>query len=143
MVESPRYLSLGDVLALHRVMMERMGGQAAPVRDEGLLESALLRPQTAAYYENADLLRQAALLAVGIAQAQTFIDGNKRTAFAALYAFLRVNGCTYQGEELELAYQIEALATRTDSLEAVTIRLEDWLRERVHDARLPRARDTR
>src|SRR6184192_4157465 len=86
------WLSLADVLALHAEVMQRTGSRPAPLREEGLLESAVLRPQTAAYYDEADLVRQAALLATGIAQAQAFIDGNERTALAALETFLLLNG---------------------------------------------------
>jgi death on curing protein len=85
----------------------------------------------AAYYEDADLVRQAALLAVGVAQAQAFLDGNKRTAFAVLDVFLRINGVRYNGGPIELAQQLEALAERNDSLDAATSRFEDWLRETV------------
>lgn len=81
--EETRYLSLADVIAIHQFVMERLGSSPAPLRDEGALESAIVRPQMAAYYEGADFVRQCALLAIGISQAQSFVDGNKRTAFAA------------------------------------------------------------
>ena len=125
------WLSLADVLALHAEVMQRMGARPAPLREEGLLESAILRPQMAAYYDEADLVRQAALLATGIAQAQAFIDGNKRTALAAMETFLRVNGHRCRADSLDLAHQIEALATRTDSLAAATARFEAWLRTHI------------
>ena len=111
--------------------MEGMGSYPAPLRDEGALESAVLKPQTAAYYESADLVRQAALLAVGISQAQAFVDGNKRTAFIAALVFLRRNGHPFQGDRLEFAKQLEAVAERTDTLEAATARFEAWLRQHV------------
>src|SRR3954447_6424072 len=123
-----RYLGLEDVKALHAEMMRDTGYVPAPLRAEGLLESAINRPQTATYYEDADLIRQAALLAAGIAENQPFLDGNKRTAYIALTVFLRVNGSPFGGDRMELAAQIEALGTRTDSLEAATERLEVCLR---------------
>jgi death on curing protein len=129
--EQTEWLSLADVLALHAELMQRMGARPAPLRDEGLLESAVLRPQMAAYYDEADLIRQAALLATGIAQARAFIDGNKRTALAAMETFLRVNGHRCHADSLELAQQIEALATRTGSLAAATERFEGWLRKNI------------
>ncbi len=131
MAEDARYLGVADVIALHQAIMERMGSPVAPLRDEGLLESALMRPQAAAFYERADLVRQAALLTAGISQAQAFVDGNKRVAFAAVYAFLYENGLAYAGESLEVARAIEGLATRTESLQAATARFEQWLRERI------------
>jgi death on curing protein len=132
--ESLRHLSLDEVRALHSEIMERSGLVPAPLRDVGLLDSAIQRPQTAAYYEGADVFRQAALLAVGIAQAQAFIDGNKRTAYAALDVFLRLNGRGFIGDPIALAQQLEDVATRTDSLDAATRRFETWLREHTEDA---------
>jgi len=64
-------------------------GGLQEIRDAGLLESALYRPQTGYY---ADLIEQAAALWESLAQNHPFIDGNKRTAFAATYTFLAING---------------------------------------------------
>jgi death-on-curing protein len=58
-------------------------------RGSGLLESALFRPQTGYY---ADLIEEAAALWESLSQNQPFPDGNKRTAFAATYTFLAING---------------------------------------------------
>jgi death-on-curing protein len=110
--------------------MEQTGQPATPLRDTGLLESALMRPQMAAFYEQADLIRQATLLAVGIPQAQAFLDGNKRAAFAALIVFLRLNGLKYSGDPMALARQLEAVASREDDLDSAA-RFEAWLRERI------------
>jgi death-on-curing protein len=126
-----QYLGLADTIALHAAVMERTGYAPTPLRDEGALDSALQRPQAAAYYEDADLLRQAALLAIGISQAQAFLDGNKRTAYATFDVFLRLNGIAFNGEPIALAEQLEEVASRTDSLEAATARFEAWLREHV------------
>jgi len=123
-----QYLSLADVVALHAVTMERTGFALAPLRAEATLDSAIQRPRTAAYYEDADLIRQAALLAVGISQPQAFIDGNKRTAFGVLDVFLRLNGSQFSGEPVALAQQLEQVAERSDSLAAATDRFEAWLR---------------
>lgn len=125
------YLTLADALALHVAVMESTGVPAAPLRDEALLEAALMRPQMAAYYEQADLIRQSALLAVGVAQAQAFLDGNKRTAYACADAFLRLNGLAYAGDPIALGQQLEALAQREGGLEEATTRFEAWLRERI------------
>lgn len=130
----PRYLSVANVLALHQEVMERTGFAPAPLRDEGLLESALMRPRMAVHYEGADLIRQCALLAVGITQAQAFLDGNKRTAFACARVFLRVNGLRFTGVPLKLAEQLESLGAHGDSLEEATARFEAWLRARVTQA---------
>jgi death-on-curing protein len=126
-----RHLSLANVIGLHAFIMEKLGYDPAPLRDEGALESAVMRPRMAHYYEEADTVRQAALLAVGISQAQAFVDGNKRTTLISTEVFLETNGLDFTGDPLELAQQLEAVASRSDSLDAATDRFEEWLRERV------------
>lgn len=125
------YLSVADVISIHDEIVTLTGADYAPLRDEGLLESAIMRPRMAAHYESADIVRQAALLAIGISQAQAFVDGNKRTGYGATEVFLDLNGYEFTGEPLELAKQLEAVASRDDSLESATDRFEGWLRERV------------
>src|SRR3989337_1447056 len=73
---------------MHADQIERYGGSHG-IRDQGLLEAALFRPQTGYY---ADLIEEAAALWESLAQNHAFIDGNKRTAFAATYTFLAING---------------------------------------------------
>jgi death on curing protein len=82
------YLTLDDVLSIHRAQIERFGG-AHGVRDLGLLEAALMRPQTGYYHS---LIEQAAALWESLAMNHVFIDGNKRVAFASTQIFLRMNG---------------------------------------------------
>src|ERR1700688_676892 len=82
------YLTVAEVLAFHADLIERYGGSHG-VRDQGLLEAALYRPQTGYY---ADLIEEAAALWESLGQNHPFIDGNKRTAFAATYTFLAING---------------------------------------------------
>jgi death on curing protein len=82
------YLTLPELLAIHADQIARFGGKPG-IRDGGLLESALYRPQTGYY---AGLVEEAAALWESLAQNHAFIDGNKRTAFAATYAFLAING---------------------------------------------------
>ena len=130
------YLSLADTIAVHEYTMRRVGQAPALLRDEAALESAILRPRTAAHYEGVDLIRQAVLLAVGISQEQAFLDGNKRTAFQALDAFLILNGMTCHGDPLELAQWFEQIAERSFELEAATDDFEAWLRERVAPTRV-------
>jgi death-on-curing protein len=83
------YLTVVEVLTIHGDQIERYGG-AHGVRDAGLLEAALYRPQTGYY---ADLIEQAAALWESLAQNHPFFDGNKRTPFAVMYTFLVINGC--------------------------------------------------
>jgi death-on-curing protein len=126
------YLSVGDVIAIHEKAMRRSGAEPRPLRDVGLLESAVMRPQMARWYEGADLVRQAALLGVGISQAQAFLDGNKRTAYLAMNTFLRMNGLSYSGDRLDLARQFEQFAERSADAEAIDA-FEAWLRARVEE----------
>jgi death-on-curing protein len=83
-----RFLSLDEVLAIHERAIEEFGG-ASGVRDLGLLESALYRPQSG-YYE--DLVTMAAALFESLLMNHPFVDGNKRVAFFATDVFLRLNG---------------------------------------------------
>lgn len=82
------YPTLSETLELHTRLIERFGGKDG-VRDMGLLESALMRPQTG-YYKSLSL--QAAALLQSLTQNHSFIDGNKRVAFATSAIFLRMNG---------------------------------------------------
>lgn len=82
------YLTVVEVLAIHDDLISRYGGSRG-VRDMGLLEAALFRPQTGYY---ADLIEEAAALWESLGQNHPFIDGNKRVAFACAYTFLAING---------------------------------------------------
>lgn len=82
------YLTVVEVLAIHADQIERYGGTQG-VRDLGLLEAALFRPQTGYYV---DLIEEAAALWESLSQNHPFLDGNKRAAFAVTYTFLAING---------------------------------------------------
>lgn len=85
---SAQYLSLGDVLFIHREQLRLFGG-APGIRDLGLIEAALLRPQTG-YYDG--IIEEAAALWESLAMNHGFVDGNKRVAFASVDIFLELNG---------------------------------------------------
>ncbi len=82
------YIRVDDILAIYADQIERYGGGNG-IRDPGLLEAALFRPQTG-YYPT--LIDEAAALWESLSQNHPFVDGNKRTAFAATYVFLAING---------------------------------------------------
>jgi len=82
------YLTLEDVLDIHRELIRRWGGTQG-IRDPGLLEAALYRPQTG-YYPS--LVDEASALWESLSQHHAFLDGKKRIAFAATFVFLRING---------------------------------------------------
>lgn len=83
-----QFLSLDEVIEIHERLIERFGGTAG-LRDKGLLQSALFRPQTG-YYEN--LTEMAAALFESLISNHAFVDGNKRIAFFTCDVFLRLNG---------------------------------------------------
>lgn len=82
------YLTLDEVLFIHEEGIRAFGG-APGVRDLGLIESALYRPQTGYY---ADLIEEAAAIWESLSQNHPFVDGKKRVAFAAMHTFLIING---------------------------------------------------
>jgi death-on-curing protein len=118
------YLTLDDALYIHAEQLKLFGG-AEGVRDLGLIESALLRPQTGYY---SDLVEQAAALWESLAMNHGFIDGNKRVAFACTDIFLGLNGARLEAEPddvIDFIYR---------HLEAGTFRkpvLDEWLRRHV------------
>ena len=87
----PVWLCRAGVDAMHDMQLAEHGGSPG-TRDEGLLESALARPRNAYAYGEIDLCALAASYAFGVARNHPYIDGNKRTAFLATYAFLHANG---------------------------------------------------
>ena len=99
------YLTVAEVLAMHADQVERYGGSHG-VRDQGLLEAALYRPQTGYY---ADLIEEAAALWESLGQNHPFVDGNKPTAFAATYTFLAINGARLTADAQETCVFIVAL----------------------------------
>ena len=123
------YLGLEDVVAIHHETMQRLGDIPQPLTRHGECLGALNRPRSAAHYENADIVTQAARLTVGLVKAHPFVDGNKRTALRCLEIFLSLNGLEIQGDMLDLAQQLEQVAD--EDIDAGDAQLEAWLRERV------------
>ena len=125
------YLTVGEVLAIHEDQIDRYAG-ARGIRDVGQLESAVFRPQTG-YYE--DLVPEAAAFWESLSQNHPFVDGNKRTAFAAMYTFLSINGVVLTADS-ESAWQF--VSARYANADFRFGRLEAWLRSNTqvdHDAR--------
>jgi len=121
------YLSIVEVLAMHEDQIARYGG-AAGLRDPGQLEAALFRPQTGYY---ADLIEEAAALWESLSQNHPFVDGNKRTAFAATYTFLTLNGWRLTADaEATYQFMIELYESQRFNFEA----LSNWLRQNAKPA---------
>ena len=122
--ESVQFLSVDEVVEIHVVLIERFGGPPG-VRDFGLLESALYRPQTG-YYE--DLVEMAAAMFESLIKNHPFVDGNKRVAFFATDVFLRMNGYKFQVEaKAAHRFLMDLFDSNTCDLE----HLHPWVRESI------------
>jgi len=118
------YPDMQDVLGLHHRQLERFGG-APGIRDAGLIEAALARPQSG-YYR--DLIEEAAALWESLTMNHGFIDGNKRVGFATMDVFLRMNGSTLGATADEA---LEFVIGHLESKSFEKLRLEEWLRRHV------------
>ncbi|MGH8273871.1 MAG: type II toxin-antitoxin system death-on-curing family toxin [Gammaproteobacteria bacterium] len=121
------------VLAIHDRQLAEHGGSVG-VRDEGLLESALARPEQLFVYGDlppdlADLADLAATLAYGLARNHPFVDGNKRTAYVACRTFLDINGASLIAAAEEKYLTVLALAEGKLEVEEFA----GWLRIRLSD----------
>jgi death-on-curing protein len=98
------YLAIEDVLEFFAAIIGGTPAQAADqLRDRGALEGALARPQMHGHYHGSDVALQGAVLAHGIAESQSFVDGNKRAALIAMLTFLEINGVMVEASDQELA----------------------------------------
>lgn len=90
---NPEFVSTADVLAIHSRQLDKFGGRPG-IRDEGLLDSALAQPQATFFGEllHPTIADQASAYLYHLAKNHSFVDGNKRTAFATTIAFLSING---------------------------------------------------
>jgi death on curing protein len=109
----PVWLDLRDALTLHDRLLVIHGG-APGLRDVGLLESALARPQQHSLYnDDAGIIDLAALYSAAIVRNHPFVDGNKRTGFVLGILFLELNGFLFRASEEEAAQAMLALAAGT------------------------------
>jgi death-on-curing protein len=117
------FLTIEDVLEVHRELIERYGG-AGGIRDAGLLDSALALPQAGSgdtYFHDFPAEMAAAYL-FHIARNHPFVDGNKRTALAAALLFLELNGIPYKLTEDEAVEIVMGVAGSTiDKAELVRL----------------------
>jgi death-on-curing protein len=105
-LQTPKFLTISQVLDIHQRQIQRFGGTSG-VRDEGLLDSALAQPQATFGSEllHPTIHEQAAAYLYHLAMNHLFIDGNKRTAFAVMLTFLNLNGYTLNLSQ-EQAYNL-------------------------------------
>ena len=104
-----RWVTRAQLEAIHLAQLREHGGSVG-VRDEGLLDSALNRGRNKFAYGKSDLSVLAAAYAFGLAKNHGFVDGNKRTAFQAMYLFLGLNGYDLDAGETELVDVMTRLA---------------------------------
>ena len=107
------FLTFEDVLEIHEDSLKPYGGSSG-LRDNGMVESALGAAQNTFYYANGDVFDVAATYAFHLAEAQAFLDGNKRTGIGAAIVFLHLNGEKYtpvESDKVALYDAMMAIAT--------------------------------
>ena len=120
----PQWLRLGELLQLHDELVALTGGVPG-LRDQGLLESALARPENRFAYEGVDdICELAATYAVAVAKNHPFADGNKRAAFMAMTLFLEINGRTLTANEDDATGVMLEVAGSTLGVEE----LSEWVK---------------
>jgi death-on-curing protein len=117
------------LLAAHDEQLQEHGG-ATGIRDEGLFESALARPQNLAAYGEPDAAALAASYAFGLAKNHAFVDGNKRIALVALELFLELNGFVLAVDDAQCVIVILSLASGAFSEDD----LAEWIRRHLNPA---------
>jgi len=123
-----RFISRRALVLLHDESLAEHGGRPG-LRDEGLLESALARPQQLLAYGEPDLAALAAAYGFGLVRNNAFVDGNKRAAFLAVGLFLALNGQRLQASQSEATLTMLALAAGDLSEDEFA----QWLREHLQD----------
>lgn len=113
------------VEALHTEQL-RLHGGAAGIRDEGMLESALARPLQKEAYGTPDLAELAAAYLYGIAKNHPFVDGNKRTAFAAADLFLYFNGLSVEASNEDIIQFVTLVAAGEIDEQGIVRFLQDF-----------------
>jgi death-on-curing protein len=126
-MKEPLFITTAQIEIIHRLSIERWGGTHG-MRDEHLVHSALGAAMNDYYYANADSAAIAAAYAFHIAQAQAFLDGNKRTAIGAALLFLERSGIDTKTEWGDALYDaLHAIAERRMS----KAKLAELIREKI------------
>ncbi len=120
-----KFLEYNDVLTIHDFIIKEYGGLNG-VRDAGLLQSAIVNPQNLYFYQNADLYEIAASYAFSIIQNHPFLDGNKRSAFGSMNAFLELNEVVLDYKTVSTVEMMVKIATK----EVDFAKLVKWLKGR-------------
>jgi death-on-curing protein len=121
-----RRVDVTVVQAVHDSQLAEHGGLDG-VRDQGLMESALSRPQNLAAYGEPNAADLAAAYVYGLAKNHGFMDGNKRTAWVVARLFLRDNGYILRFDKAEAVLMMESLAAGEMDESAAA----EWFRTRI------------
>ena len=127
-----KYLSVTQVLYIHNQMIKQFGGSAG-IRDIGLVESALGRPNTSFDGQDlyTDIFGKAAALLQSLLKNHPFVDGNKRTALTSAGLFLRINGwILINNHEKEVEFGV-----KVDNENLTLEQISKWLREHSEEIR--------
>ena len=126
-----KFLTVDQVLAIHRRVISEFGGNPA-VLNEGLLESAVaMAPaQFGGRFLHKDGAAIAAAYLYHICRGHPFLDGNKRTAVVATLVFIRMNGSAFGGDSMELALWIEKAAANSAN-KATAAEFAAWLEGQI------------
>ena len=125
---NPQWIDLSVVLAIHEQQIAEHGGSLG-IRDLGMIESALGRPQNRLLYNDPDIFDLAAAYGYGLAQNHGFIDGNKRTAYVVTRLFLVLNGYDINASEIEKVITFENVGKGEIDQAA----LASWLRSHSNE----------
>jgi death on curing protein len=123
-MKDPHWVLRDTVLAVHERLLSEFGGLSG-LRDAGLLDAALARPEQILAYGKPDLFDLAAAYAGGLVRNHPFVDGNKRAAFTTAVIFIELNGRAFRATEADATLQTLALAARELSEEEYAA----WLRK--------------
>ena len=112
---------------LHEESLSLHGGSSG-VRDEGLFESAMARPENLAHYNSdADFADLAASYAYGLAKNHPFVDGNKRVAFLSVGLFLGINGYKLTATPVDAIQAVIGMASGEITEEVFA----SWIRDNI------------
>ncbi len=127
-MKEPIWLRKDALFAVHERLLAEHGGSSG-IRDEGLLESALGRPQNLLAYGKSAIFELASAYACGIIKNHPFVDGNKRTGFMSAFLFLGRNGYELNAEESDVVIKTLAVASGTMNEKEYAAWLKDNSRE--------------
>ena len=108
-MKTPVWILRETVVAVHGSLLREFGGLSG-IRDVGMFDSALARPEQLFVYGKPELSDRAAAYAFGLVRNHPFLDGNKRIGLVTAVIFLELNGQEFFATEVDAVIQTLALA---------------------------------